>query len=527
MQEFTQIQIDAIREHLTRLEDGPVFSHAERLVRFLRYIVDEVLAGRGSGLNQYALGIDVFNRDETFDPAVDSVVRVEAGRLRAKLREYYDSDGHGDAVRFELPKGTYQVKIHPQDLRSSPLGGVSSLNNQDAQNFRFPESRDMCVFLTRVLQQTTHLSEYMERVLPAVGRSFGTLQVILVDYREQTNDFVLLHYQGYSSDARHLLQRRIAEMQVHRGIDERHPYFSETTPGYLCLPLYFRDILEATIVLEFTAPVELSEQLLEIAEVISISIGLLMSSMRLRINQDQVVGLDDAQRARQIQASYLPSEHPTTEAFEVFGYSKSSPLVGGDYFDYFSHKQNSIQGILADACGHGVAAALIVTTFRGLPHAEMQSRQEFDGLFDALNESVHSGQDFIQYLTGIFFDYSQETRRLRYLNAGHYAPLVVDTSGSVRALSGGGPPLGMFHSSNYALEETQLCSGDLLALFTDGLADIRNKHRQFFGVEGITEVLKSNRERPLEEMTERIIDSALAFGAATGDDLTVFLMKVH
>ena len=524
MGEFTQIQIDAIREHLNRLAVGPVFVHAGRLVRFLRYIVDEVLTGNGKRLNQYAIGIEVFNREASFDPTVDSVVRVEAGRLRAKLREYYDTDGAGDAVRFELPKGTYQVRIH---LQENPVGDRTLADDHSTDNYNYQESSDFCVFLTRVLQQTESLSEYMEHVLPAVGRTFGTPQVILIDYREQSQHFVLLHYQGYPRDARHLLQRKISEMQLEKGLENRLPYFSETTPGFLCLPLYFRDILEATLVLEFAEPVELSELLIEIADVVSVSIGLLMSSMRLRINQDQVVEMDDAQKARQIQASYLPDKHPTTEGFHVFGYNKSSPLVGGDYYDYFHQEQDAIQCVVADACGHGVAAALIVTTFRGLLHAEMQRRKDYQGLFDTLNESVHAGQDFIQYLTGVFFDYTHHDRRLRYLNAGHYAPLVVDEDGAVRALSGGGPPLGMFHSSSYALEEAQLRPGDLLALFTDGLADIRNSRRQFFGVEGITDVLKSNRERPLEELTQTIIDSAMSFGTNAEDDITLFLMKVN
>jgi serine phosphatase RsbU (regulator of sigma subunit) len=95
----------------------------------------------------------------------------------------------------------------------------------------------------------------------------------------------------------------------------------------------------------------LSDVLLEIGEIASVSIGLLMSSMRLMINEDQVVQSDDAQRARQIQASYLPSEHPSSDAFEVFGTNRSSPLVGGDYFDYF-RRDGSVQCVLADACGH-------------------------------------------------------------------------------------------------------------------------------------------------------------------------------
>ena len=109
--ELTKNEIQQIRSALSRLERNPIFAQADRMLRFLHYIVEEVLAGHGDRLTQFALGIDVFDRDENFDPAFDSIVRVEASRLRNKLREYYSTDGKGDEVRFELPKGTYVPEI--------------------------------------------------------------------------------------------------------------------------------------------------------------------------------------------------------------------------------------------------------------------------------------------------------------------------------------------------------------------------------------------------------------------------------
>ncbi|MGH8630229.1 MAG: tetratricopeptide repeat protein, partial [Burkholderiales bacterium] len=75
------------------------------------YLVNETLAGRGERLNQTGIAIDVLGKDARFDPAVDSVVRVEAGRLRTKLREYYHEVGRQDEVRVDLPKGLYVPRI--------------------------------------------------------------------------------------------------------------------------------------------------------------------------------------------------------------------------------------------------------------------------------------------------------------------------------------------------------------------------------------------------------------------------------
>ena len=97
----------AIREQLDRiLKSGP-FHQSHRRQRFLEFIVNETLAGRGQQLKAYNVALEVFERPESFDPVVDPLVRIEAARLRDKLREYYDADGQGDPIRIELPKGSY------------------------------------------------------------------------------------------------------------------------------------------------------------------------------------------------------------------------------------------------------------------------------------------------------------------------------------------------------------------------------------------------------------------------------------
>ena len=101
----------AIREQLDRILNSGPFHQSQRRQRFLEYIVNETLAGRGERLKGYNIALEVFDRAETFDPNVDPIVRIEAARLRDKLREYYEADGQGDPIRIELPKGTYTPHI--------------------------------------------------------------------------------------------------------------------------------------------------------------------------------------------------------------------------------------------------------------------------------------------------------------------------------------------------------------------------------------------------------------------------------
>jgi hypothetical protein len=96
----------AIREQLVRILNSGPFHQSQRRQRFLEYLVNETLAGRGERLKAYNVALEVFDRPETFDPTVDPLVRIEAARLREKLREYYGTDGQGDPIHIDLPKGT-------------------------------------------------------------------------------------------------------------------------------------------------------------------------------------------------------------------------------------------------------------------------------------------------------------------------------------------------------------------------------------------------------------------------------------
>src|SRR5262245_32315622 len=101
----------AIREQLVRILNSGPFHQSHRRQRFLEYLVNETLAGRGERLKAYNVALEVFERPETFDPAIDPLVRIEAARLREKLREYYGTEGQSDAIHINLPKRTYAPLI--------------------------------------------------------------------------------------------------------------------------------------------------------------------------------------------------------------------------------------------------------------------------------------------------------------------------------------------------------------------------------------------------------------------------------
>ena len=97
----------SIRCQLNKILQSELFTESQRMARFLQFAVEETLNGKAGQLKENVIGINVFDRPSTYDPRIDPIVRVEARRLRLKLRAYYEQDGKGDEIIFELPKGQY------------------------------------------------------------------------------------------------------------------------------------------------------------------------------------------------------------------------------------------------------------------------------------------------------------------------------------------------------------------------------------------------------------------------------------
>ncbi len=106
-----EIPAEAVRAQLDKLVRSPILVQSAQLCRFLHYVVERKLAGDVDSLKENVLGIEVFDRGDRFDPRRDSVVRVEARRLRAKLEEYYKGEGASDAVVIRMPKGEFTCPI--------------------------------------------------------------------------------------------------------------------------------------------------------------------------------------------------------------------------------------------------------------------------------------------------------------------------------------------------------------------------------------------------------------------------------
>jgi TolB-like protein len=120
------LSVEEVRAELERLLESPLFLQSVRLGRFLRFAIENALAGRTDALKEYAIGTEVYDRKPPYHPSQDSIVRTEARRLRAKLKEYYESEGKQDPVFIYFRPGTYVPLFRRNEAFAGPSFDLSS-----------------------------------------------------------------------------------------------------------------------------------------------------------------------------------------------------------------------------------------------------------------------------------------------------------------------------------------------------------------------------------------------------------------
>ena len=108
--ETVRIPAAFIRAQLERVLRSRHLSQAPMLSRLLQFLVERSIEGDSDSLKEYSVGVEAFDRGPSFDPRTDTIVRVQARRLRSKLEDYYRREGHADPIVLELPKGRYKIE---------------------------------------------------------------------------------------------------------------------------------------------------------------------------------------------------------------------------------------------------------------------------------------------------------------------------------------------------------------------------------------------------------------------------------
>ncbi len=236
-----------IRTQLELILRSRAFIQSHRIRRFLQFVVEESLLGQPHRLKEYLIGLEVFDRREAFDPRVDSIVRVEARRLRYKLEEYYRIEGREDGVRIVLRKGSY-VPIF--EYRSAGSGTTPVIPRRNMEIAPFS--------LINAVPETMSIAEEIQRRLAHVLIKEGYFQVVVKPTVSETGsngssvqsnpaDYVVEGSLEFHNDGFRLL------MQIQQSADSSYMW-SETCEGRMT-DLSCIDQLAQQLVRDLAVPV--------------------------------------------------------------------------------------------------------------------------------------------------------------------------------------------------------------------------------------------------------------------------------
>jgi len=231
--------------------------------------------------------------------------------------------------------------------------------------------------------------------------------------------------------------------------------------------------------------------------------------------------------AAQIQKNFLPKENPECENFEIAGTNIPCHQVGGDYYDFITIDPHRLGIIIADVSGKGVSSSLLMAFLRGALHSEVHPQYKLKEMAAKLNNFVHRSSAINRFITCFFCELNKKSGELRYVNAGHDPPLILNRKKEIHPLESCGLCLGAFPSATYKEKKVTLSPGDMALLYTDGITESRNKEKKEFDKEGLIKLLRKHSNLPPQKLQEKILDEINSFtaGAEQIDDMTLVIIK--
>lgn len=231
--------------------------------------------------------------------------------------------------------------------------------------------------------------------------------------------------------------------------------------------------------------------------------------------------------AKQVQARLFPQVHPQAKTLEYAGLCLQARQVGGDYFDFLDLGQQRLGLVIGDVSGKGMAAALLMANLQANLRSQCVLALTHPELFlRSVNRLFYENTSDSAYASLFFAEYDDDTQRLRYANCGHLSALVLRRDNTCRHLDSTGTLLGLFKDWDCPIAEYQLESGDLLALYTDGITEAHNGDGKEFGEDRLIDNLCRHRTRPCQEAVEAITEEVRRVNPTDQhDDITLIVAK--
>ena len=234
--------------------------------------------------------------------------------------------------------------------------------------------------------------------------------------------------------------------------------------------------------------------------------------------------------AEEVQQNLLPEKSPHLDNFDISGISLYCDETGGDYYDYFVLPGDKLGIAVADACGHGIGAAMLMTSVRAYLTSAIRDYHGPAQLMRDINSSItrdcaKSGR----FTTMFFLEVNAPTKGLKWVRAGHEPALLFHAGPQTFSLlDGPGLVLGVDDKYNFQDNTISACrTGDIILIGTDGIDETRDKNEQLFGHQRLERIIRRHAHDSAAAIKQAIVGEVKAFRGelAQEDDITLVIIK--
>jgi len=235
----------------------------------------------------------------------------------------------------------------------------------------------------------------------------------------------------------------------------------------------------------------------------------------------------ELQIARDIQQSFLMSEKIALSGLQFSFINTPSSSVGGDYYDIIKLNDNNSVFTINDISGHGIPASLLMSIVRANFVYSIKKEQDILSTIKYMNDLIAETTEPNLYVTSFTCMIDAEKKVMQYMNCGHN-PSVIIRNGKAIELTEGDTVIGMFSAAELNIRETDLKSGDIITLYTDGVIEAENSEEEQFSLERLENLIIKHSGKDPEMIKKEIVDELKAFTGSENfvDDITFILIKV-
>lgn len=231
--------------------------------------------------------------------------------------------------------------------------------------------------------------------------------------------------------------------------------------------------------------------------------------------------------AQKIQTSLIPNVFPETKKLSFHGLYLPMETIGGDLYDVHQISENKWGIVILDVCGHGVPAALITTMAKISFNANSKKYFKASEVIAAVNnELCEAIQDVGDYFTAFYCIIDTNTHTIDYVNAAHNDLYILRSDTTLETMVQTGPVVGVIKNLEYPSETINFSIGDRLVMYTDGVIEARNEHRELYDSDRLKEMIIANKDKDLRDFVTIIYDDILKFKNNAPDDDDIAMLAI-